>query len=183
MSLKSEMSVLSEQVDMLFRVSVPYGFMLLLFVLNTMSLTLPMTGLTEIPLLLMAIYYWSLYRPTLVPVWLVFGAGLLFDLLSGMPIGLHALTFVIVRWIVTDQRLFLTGQPFVTVWLGYAIVSAGAITLQWALFGLIHLQWTPIAPALIMAVLGIFLFPIIMMALHFTHKFMPALINHYSAVK
>ncbi|MCB1782403.1 MAG: rod shape-determining protein MreD [Alphaproteobacteria bacterium] len=168
---------------MLLRLCVPYGFILCLFALSTVPLTLPLTGPVEVPLLVMAIYYWSLYRPTLLPVWLVFAAGVLYDLLSGLPVGMHAFVFVIIRWVVVDQRLFLTGQPFVTVWIGYMLVSAGAALLQWGLFGLIHFQWPPFAPTLLMTTLGIFMFPFIMMALHFTHRFLPVLVNPYSAVK
>lgn len=177
------MSAFPGQLDMVLRLCVPYGVMVVLFILNTMTLSFPLTGSAEAPLLLMAIYYWSVYRPTLVPVWLVFAAGLLFDLLSGLPVGLHAFIFIVVRWLVTDQRLFLTGQPFVTFWIGFALVSTGAIFAQWALFGLIQWQWTPPGASVVMVALGIFLFPFIMMVLHVTHKVLSYLPNQYRAVK
>src|SRR5262245_20541391 len=92
---------------------VPYSLMALLLVLG--SVHLPFAAGTDVkaPLFLMGLYYWSIYRPTLIPPWLTFVCGILADLIGGLPIGLSAVIFVLVRWIVSDQRRFLMGQSFV----------------------------------------------------------------------
>jgi len=177
------MSVFSEQLDMFIRLCVVYVLMLVLFALNTISLSFPLTGSVEMPLVIMAIYYWSVYRPTIVPLWFVFAAGILLDLLSGLPVGLNAFIFITIRLLILDQRLFLTGQHFLTVWLGFIGVCAAAMSVQWILFGLIHWHWTPFQPMLVMIVLGIFLFPVVSVLLHLTHRLLPMLQNQYSAVK
>jgi rod shape-determining protein MreD len=84
--LGNEMSSLSERADTLWRLLVVYGFIAVLFVLNTVSFSLPVSGDIDIPFLIMAIYYWSIYRPTLLPPWLVFTMGILFDFLGGLPV-------------------------------------------------------------------------------------------------
>lgn len=126
------------------------------------------------PFLLMGVFYWSAYRPTLLPLWLVFTAGILLDFLSGAPVGLNTCILVAARWLVTDQRLFLTGQPFMIVWLGFIIVCAIAGSAQWLLYGALNLSWSPPEVILSMVGLGAFIFPPVCILLHATHQLLPA---------
>lgn len=177
------MSVLSERIDSHLRLLAAYGVMLCIFMLSTVSLSLPISGSFEMPLVFIVVYYWSIYRPTLIPVWLVFVAGLAFDLLSASPIGLNAFIYIILRWIVVDQRLFLGSQPFIMVWIGYVVASLMVIFLQWALFGLINFGWSPVSSALSMFGIGVFLYPVLSLVLHLSHRLLPHIQDPYSAVK
>ncbi|HBR68632.1 MAG TPA: rod shape-determining protein MreD [Rhodospirillaceae bacterium] len=167
------MSTLAERLDYSGRILLPYCLMALLLVFNTVSFSYPLVDGVKAPLLLMAVFYWSIFRPTIVPGWLVFLAGIVLDILSGLPMGMNALVFVAVTWIVGDQRRFLMGQPFTMVWSGFCMVSVASGLVQWFLYGLIHLQWTPLYPVIASAVLGIMLFPFVNSLLHLTHKFLP----------
>ena len=168
------MSSLSERADTLWRLLVVYGFIAVLFVLNTVSFSLPASGDIDIPFLIMAIYYWSIYRPTLLPPWLVFTMGIFFDFLGGLPVvGLTALIFICVRWIVVDQRLFLMGQSYVMVWVGFIAVNFISCSAQWFLYGLMQFQWTPFEPVLLVCLAGLFVFPAVSFFLHLTHRLLP----------
>ena len=167
-------SSFSERASASIRMVPAYSLVGFLFLIGVVSISYPLTGLINAPFFLMALYYWSIYRPTLLPRWLVFILGCSMDFLSGFPIGLSAVLFLIIQWIVTDQRKFLMAQSFMVVWFGFLIVSAGTFGAQWVFFSLLDFHAHSIKPLLISSVLGAFFFPIVMLALHFTHKFLPS---------
>ncbi|MGH1403646.1 MAG: rod shape-determining protein MreD [Alphaproteobacteria bacterium] len=173
----------TEQFSMVLRLCVPYAVFLVLFVLNLVPFSLSLSASVEIPFVIMAIYYWSIYRPTFIPPFAVFILGMCFDLLSAMPVGLNSLIFLIIRHVVSQQRLFLTGQPFLMIWLGFVLVSCVALVLQWGLFGLIQFSWPPFMPVLLMWGSGVLCFPLIVLMLMLAHKVLPDVPDQYSAVK
>jgi rod shape-determining protein MreD len=152
----------------------PYGLMVVLLGFNNIAVPFSLTSDIKAPLFLMALYYWSIYRPTLVPPWLAFLCGVAADVLSGGPMGLSACLFVLIQWLVSDQRRFLMGQSFVVVWIGFFFVSIIAALIEWLLFGLVHFNWPSLQPKLFSVLLGFSIFPFICLCLHLTHKVLPA---------
>ena len=73
---------------------------------------------------LIAVFYWTLYRPDLMPPVAAFVIGLLQDILGGLPLGVSACVLVGVHAAVNTQRRFFIGKSFAVVWLGFALVSA-----------------------------------------------------------
>jgi len=82
---------------------------------------------------LIAVFYWTLYRPDLMPPWAVFLLGLLQDILFATPIGVGACVLVIVHAAVSAQRRFFIGKSFGILWLGFALVVALALPVSWLL--------------------------------------------------
>ena len=169
-----------EKLKLLARMAVPYALMAMLFLLNLSPFSWFVSDGASVPLTLMAIYYWSIYRPTLLPEWLMFIAGIMLDLLSGMPVGVNAFIFIFLRWSISRQRLFLMGQPFLMVWSGVLLASISYGLISWALFGLAHFHWTPLQPVSISIVLGVILFPFVNVMLHLTHKFLPVEVGNFT---
>lgn len=128
---------------------------------------------------LMAVYYWSIYRPTLVPPFLCFAAGLLTDFLTGMPLGLNALIFVALQWIVRDQRRFLMAQPYVVLWAIFGFVAILSGLMLWTFYGLAHLNWPPLLPIAATICLSVVLFPPVTMLLIFIHRLLPVASRAY----
>lgn len=124
---------IGQRIDMMTRYSLPALFTLLLVVVNMVPLHIP--GIARImPVLpLIAVYHWSVYRPSLLPPVVIFSIGLLHDVLSGAPIGVNALVYLTVHGIVVSQQRFLVGKSFLVVWLGFAIVSLIATIEAWLL--------------------------------------------------
>ncbi len=173
----------TEQLSMVLRLCVPYMAFFVLFIFNLVPFSLSVSASIEIPFILMAIYYWSIYRPTFIPSFAVFSLGICFDLLSAMPVGLNSFVFLVVRHVVSQQRLFLTGQPFLMIWLGFILVSCVALLMQWGLFGLIQFSWSPFIPVLMMWGGGVLCFPFVTLILMLAHKALPVMPDQYSAVK
>lgn len=141
--------------------------------LNLVSLPLPYAGLMKPHLVLMAVYYWAIFRPTLVPPALCFALGLVMDSLAGLPLGMNAIVLVVVRWLVSDQRRFLMGQPYVTLWAVFGLVMVLSACLEWGLYGLKDMAWTPFPRMMIQAAVSICLFPFVTVLLIAVHRILP----------
>lgn len=126
------------RLDGLARRMTPLALTLILVVVNVVPMHIP--GLARVvPLLpLMAVYHWAIYRPKLMPALAVFVVGVLQDTLTGTPIGVYAVVFLSVYGVVMSQRRFLVGKSFAIVWLGFALVAAGALAESWILVSLFN---------------------------------------------
>ena len=128
---------------------------------------------THIPFMLIAVFYWAIYRPTIMPSIAVFVIGLLIDILGGGALGLNAIIFVLVHWGMSSQRAFLLAQPFPMIWLVFAVVSFAIITAQWLLLGLFQLQWIAIHEISPQYIGAIAAFPFLALLLYFANKLLP----------
>ena len=174
---------MSEKIDYAARLCVPYVVMFILIMVNMSYLHLPLSFSVTLPITLMVVYYWSIYRPTLVSPVFIFIVGVLMDLLGGLPIGLTAFLLLLVRHIISDQRVFLTTQPFFIIWLVFFVVSLFSFGAQWFLFGLASLQWTPLQPVAANIILGVLVFPIVILFLNLSHKTLPPSDDPYKSVQ
>lgn len=166
---------LFDRAELYVRLCIPYLFMGLLLVSSLVAVPYPLALLFDAPFLLIILFYWSVFRPTLVPPLLVFCAGLGFDLLAGLPLpGLSAVLLLVTRLGLIDQRRYLMGQGFTLIWLGYAGVSAMYLFTQWAAFSLSHLQFFPFREFVTAYMVGIVVFPFAYMLIHITHKVLPS---------
>lgn len=134
--------------------------LLLLFVLmGTAPLRLPFIENAAPPLLLMGVYYWAVFQPGLLPVWMVFLVGMMQDLLLGMPLGVSSALLVIVCWIARVHRRFVARQSFLVVWTGFIVLAFCAMVLEWVLTSLLSMQALPVLPVVLRFLESVFLFP------------------------
>ncbi len=87
-------------------------------------------------LTVIAVYYWSIYRPDLLPMAAVFAVGVFQDALAGMPLGLSALVLITVQYTVIAQRRFFHSKTFLVEWWGFMLVAPGAAFAGWLLASL-----------------------------------------------
>lgn len=89
------------------------------------------------PLLgVIGIYYWGLFKPRLMPYWLVFLFGLLQDVLFNLPLGLSPLLLLLLRLTVASQRRAFTRETFLTLWFGFAVLSTAFSVAAWVMVSL-----------------------------------------------
>ena len=74
---------------------------------------------------LMAVYYWSIYRPDLLPPAAVFANWRAPGHSHGGPVGLLALVLLLVQALAVSQRRILLGQAFSVEWAGLLLVAVG----------------------------------------------------------
>lgn len=68
------------------------------------------------------VFYWSLYRPDLLPLISVFLLGLLQDFLLDTPMGLMGFSFLILSMIVRHKKEYLDAQEFEVIWLNFGFM-------------------------------------------------------------
>ena len=116
-------------MDLLARQLTPSMLTLILVVIGVVPLRI-LEFSTVMPLLpLMAVYHWAVFRPRLLPAYAVFLIGILQDILTGAPIGVNALVFLLVYGAVLSQKRFFTGKSFLILWLGFSLIAAAASAL------------------------------------------------------
>ncbi|PPR12936.1 MAG: hypothetical protein CFH42_01913 [Alphaproteobacteria bacterium MarineAlpha12_Bin1] len=110
---------------------------------------------------IISLYYWVVFRPDLIPYFVVFGLGILQDAISGAPFGLHAIVYLVVRALVVNQRRFIIGKPFWVFWVAFGLVSFIAGLLSWCLASLYRGALLPTDAPLIALIMTVTLFPLI----------------------
>lgn len=147
------------RVDRFARDLTPFALTFLLLIVNAMPFHVP--GFAQVaPLLpMIGIYFWAVYRPDLMPATAVFMIGILHDFLSGLPVGVSALVFLLVLGAALAQRSFFFGKSFMIVWFGFVMVAAGALALEWVAMSLISGSIIQARSALYQYGLTVALFP------------------------
>jgi rod shape-determining protein MreD len=143
--------------------------MMIVFVLLLLSaFPFKLGGFGEIrpAFLLMAVYYWSIFRPRMMLPVGTFLSGIILDLLAGMPLGLNTLTLLVVQILTRGQRKFMQSQRFAVIWIGFHMVALGAALLQWAIYSLFEWHWMPMKPLLISAIMTGLIFPLAVLPLY-----------------
>jgi rod shape-determining protein MreD len=111
----------------------PTVTILILALLSVLPLRFPDYAAVAPLLALAGLYYWTIYRPELLPPAAVFLCGVVLDLLSGAPLGIAALVFLLTRVVVLPQRRFFVDRLFPFVWGGFTLLAAGVIAFLWLL--------------------------------------------------
>jgi len=108
----------------------------LLIMVGAVNFRIP--GLTSfIPLFgAAAVFYWGVYRPDLLPKWLVFVIGFFQDSLYGYPPGVSSLTYLLLWWVVVSQRRYLVKEPFWVLWTGFVLVAGLLVFSNWVIMSL-----------------------------------------------
>ena len=108
-----------------------------------------------------SIYYWGVYQNLKLPYYSIFGLGMLLDLLTGIPLGLSALIYLLVKAILNSQRTFFMGKPFWIVWAGFAVVMLGVSLFGWVVSSLYFSAFVAPLPFVIQCVLTVLLYPVV----------------------
>lgn len=87
-------------------------------------------------LTLIGVYYWSVFRPELLPTWCVFLIGLIQDILMGSPFGMMPLLLVITQQVIFYQGRRFLERDFIFNWLVFVMLVAGFAAASWGIASL-----------------------------------------------
>ncbi|MCC7284493.1 MAG: rod shape-determining protein MreD [Acetobacteraceae bacterium] len=150
---------LLQRLDRAARAALPSMLAVLLLVLSAVPLGLPgLRGLAPafaVPI----VYFWSIWRPALVPPATVFAIGVLADLLGAAPLGVSSLTLLLLAGLVDANRRMLARQSALAGWLLFVPFSALTLALTWALTSLLSFWPMPAEPVLLQWALTVGLYP------------------------
>lgn len=155
------------------RLLIPQVQLLLFFALSLADWASPFFNNIKPQFLLMAVYYWAIYRPTLCPPAIIFCLGIGLDLLSSMPVGISAILLVGFQWLIRDQRVFLMGQSYGVIWFAFMVISTFYGLFEWLVYALFTLSIPQLETQVYSVMTTIFLFPPISLLLILTHRFLP----------
>ena len=152
---------LSNKVADFCRSGIPFAVSVLLILAAVLPYGLPKSSLAAPVLALISVYYWSLFRPELMPAGAAFLLGLLVDVLSGGPPGLNALVLILVHWAASGQRRALAGKSFAVGWLGYLLIAGGAAILNWFVASVFHVTVIESVTLLVSHAIGTAAYPLV----------------------
>jgi rod shape-determining protein MreD len=107
-------------------------------------------GLFPTPLFgLMAVYFWGLMRPDLMPPLAAFLIGLCEDVLSGGPPGIWAAAFMVCYIFVERQRESLAGLASYGAILGFAAAMIVTAASAFVIVAVYYWRLPPVAPVVV----------------------------------
>lgn len=154
------------KVDVAAGYLLPFVLTLVMVLLGAVPTRIPGFQAIAPSLPLIAVFYWAVYRPDLMPAFAAFVIGLLQDVMSGVPLGVTAVTLVVLHAVLSRQSQHFTGQPFVLVWLGFTVAATASLMLVWLLTCLYYGVMVMPRPVLFQALTTIGLFPLVCSALN-----------------
>lgn len=132
-----EDGVLWDRIKDILKHGLIYLTIVFFFVLEFAPLPLVMRGI-DLHMVLMAVFYWRLYRPNILPLPVLLFFGVMMDILSTNAIGLYSFLYLALGILLKYQRRHLVGQSFPIIWLCYILLfTAFSLLVASGLF-LIH---------------------------------------------
>lgn len=144
-----------------------------MILLQMMHIPLPGYGLVQPYFVLIGVYYWAIYRPTLISPVFLFFIGIMLDIILGLPLGFFTVSCLVLQRVTHDQRTYLTGQPFLVVWLVFTLAIALTCLLHWGLISIQYKHFVGISGYILNGAITIFLYPLFAIFLHMGHKILP----------
>lgn len=160
----------AENLLRLVRAGTPF----MLGLVGVIILALPLRlfeGFAPTPIIpLVVVFFWSIYAPAYMPSASVFFIGLLQDLLTGGPLGLWAVVYLVTQYIVLSQRPYFLGREQKVVWLGFTLAAAGASLILWLVMSLMSGVLLPIRGIVAQMAATVLIYPLFGMAFGELHR-------------
>ncbi len=67
------------------------------------------------------IYFWTIFKPEVLPLFVLLSIGIMIDSVQGLPLGFHSVLFLFASMIILYQRNFLYHQSFSLVWVFFSL--------------------------------------------------------------
>jgi rod shape-determining protein MreD len=113
------------------RIFFPYFLVVLFFFLGTLPLGVVGLNTCRPMLGMMVVFYFATYRPYFFPYWFLFVLGMPYDAALGLPLGMTALSYILLKAVALSMRGKYIRAPFGAVWLQFVALIGGICLLQW----------------------------------------------------
>jgi rod shape-determining protein MreD len=159
--------------DTFARNSIPMLFAIVFVLLGALPYQIPLLGPIFPALALIVVYFWSIFRPELVPAAAVFLIGFFQDVLTGAPLGLSSLVLLVVHGVIVNQRRVFIGKSFWVAWMGFAVVATGAALGGWAIASIFNGIFMSAGALMIQLLLTVAIYPGFSWAFAMVQKIIP----------
>ena len=126
---------------------------------------------------LCVVYFWSLYRPDLLTIPTTFAIGLIYDALTGLPLGVTPIMLLLVRNLLVTQQRFFLARSFPVIWACFVLLAPVALLSRWLLVSLWWGLLFPVAPVVVELLLTLALYPLASWLLGRLHGRIPRVIH------
>lgn len=109
---------------------------------------------------LIPVFYWGMMQAREMPYWFVFLLGLVMDAVTGVPMGLSSLLYIMLLALLHTQRKFIHKEGFVIKWAYFALVLAVIASLNWILLSVFYGRAATLGPAFLQWLLTVCCYPI-----------------------
>lgn len=114
-----------------------------------------------LPLVLIVIFYFAVFRPRLLNGIAAFGIGIFADLLISSPFGLQAFIYVLMFFIANLNAKFLHTLEFKGLWVAFALILMVVYVCWYLLFSLASLTLLNIMPLVFQYMVIVLFYPLI----------------------
>lgn len=157
------------------RVTLAYAVFIFLVLVLMSNWALPYFITLKPQLLLIVIFYWTIYRPTLMPPWVILAGGLFLDLMNPvMPIGTHAVSYLLIASILKPRRRFMIGQSFMVVWAVFVLAVAVDMIFKWLVLEILTTTRLDLPTIFLNGFVTVLAFPLLVLVLVSVHRFLPS---------
>ena len=120
-----------------FKYALPMTISMLLVLFGVAPFSLMPIYHTELPVVLIVIFCFAVFNPTLLNGICVFLIGLFADLLMAGPFGLQAFIYVLLFFVANLNRRFLLTLTFKYLWLAFSLILAFIYLVWYLMFTLV----------------------------------------------
>lgn len=161
------------QLDAYLRCLVPFATALVAVLVDT--LPWPGPGLEQVSSFstLAVVCFWAVYRPDLFTAGAAFAAGLVYDALTGLPLGLTSLLLLLVRHVMAKQQRFFLARSFPVIWACFVVLAPVVALTRWLIVSLWWGHLFALSPLLMELLLTIALYPVASWLLSQVHNRLP----------
>ncbi len=161
---------LGRWLDVTARTCFPAAITILLMLLSQAPLGIPEQVALLPAIALGSVWFWSVFRPDAMPPLVVFGIGLLVDLLGYLPLGVMTFTLLAEHGLALAMRRGLSRRGFAWIWVVFAGVAAAASLVIWLLVMVLTLRLLLPWPALFIGVVTVAIFPVLAVPFGGAHR-------------
>jgi rod shape-determining protein MreD len=149
------------RLDQFARFSVPAASAFLLSFLSAVPVPLPGFAAVKPAWALVAVFYWSLHRPDLFGPVTLFLLGLMQDVITGAPTGLHAFLYLVGYGVLLTFHRYIANATFYSLWAFFGLFALGVMIVHWTLVSVLEVHPMPIAPQLFRTAMTVGLYPLL----------------------
>lgn len=133
------------------------------FAAHSVSHLFPLLGV-------MSIFYWLVYAPIVMPLWLILLIGIWIDALNGTPFGMTSLSLFMVTMVLLAHRYLIVNEGFVVIWTSFAVTILIYSSLHWGILSLYYMTPMPVIYAVLQAGISILIYPLVHKCFTSLHK-------------
>ena len=143
------------------RQSLPAMMLIVLALVQQIPFYIPDVSYIVPSLVLGGVFYWSIYRPDLIPTLLVFLLGIFDDIMTSQMMGMNAFILLIAYGLCQWQRRFFFKRSFAIMWWGMIIATILLSTVKWILSMILYGQTLSYLPVFFTILSTIAVYPVL----------------------